>query len=321
MRRPIAVMTVAVVAGVSLQAIAADIEMVPLPGGAFSVKSSDGANVRFKVNETGDVVIPNLPAALAGKPLCWDQATGVLRACPEAVGTDFVPPTITINAPAVASETATQYTTSFSDNVELAYRIFFAASGAPVTMPFAPGLTSATTQSTLNVPLGTIVDVLTLAVDTSGNVAKKATSIATPQTAFKLGTYNILGGSPLPAQFDCRAGASDLNNAPASSATISFADAWSLSGGYTPIARLMLSNGLSVQLPAMPSTTLTALDATSFLYGDTIPMYGRAVYRGEVKMLSASPAKLQIDIQMKCGNDTEGWTYGDKATITAELIP
>lgn len=330
-RTAIACAIASLATGLPTWAQAADIEMVPLPGAAFSVKSTDGKDVRLKVKETGEVIIPNLPTEMAGKPLCWDSMTGVLRKCPDAAGTDFIPPTIVVDAPAVANQNSIPITATYADNVELAYRLWSStASSFPSPVMFDSGQKSAAVSSTLEAALGVETSRTIMAVDTSGNASKATVKIASPTTAFKLGDYNIISGSPLPANFSC---GDDpfLNGAPLRAASMLFASAWSVAAGFTPqlaIVPLTIpippSSGVCSTSPSAGCVRALApipLDATSFSFEDSVLISSRPAYKGVVNIVSTSPLRLQIEMQMKCGYAGSATTYGDKATFTIELVP
>ena len=75
-----------VLTALPLTALAADISMTPPAGGGFVVKDA-GGNERFRVQGSGDVRVPGLPAAAAaGSPTCFDANTGRLGPCAAGAG-------------------------------------------------------------------------------------------------------------------------------------------------------------------------------------------------------------------------------------------
>lgn len=60
----------------------ADITITPPANGGFVIKNNAGNAERFRVMETGDVYLPNLPNTTeAGSVACYDDATGRLGKC------------------------------------------------------------------------------------------------------------------------------------------------------------------------------------------------------------------------------------------------
>lgn len=69
----------------STGACAADISLTPPPGGGFVVKDPGGQE-RFRVDGTGEVKVPGLPATPGNSRLTCHDATGQLTTCSPGVG-------------------------------------------------------------------------------------------------------------------------------------------------------------------------------------------------------------------------------------------
>ena len=145
--------------------------------------------------------LPNLPSTLGTTALCWNSTSGLLSACSVGSGgVDNTPPTITSNAPAVATQALQIFTISCVDDVELAF------CGTPVSSAMDPGVKMFTTAERQQViPLGaaTYSEVVT-ATDMAGNSAKLKIQIQSPPVGVALKSYKTISPSFIPAGFDCR---------------------------------------------------------------------------------------------------------------------
>lgn len=323
---------VTLLAGIS--ANAADVTIAPPAGGSFVVKSNDGASDRFKVTETGQVYIPTLPAALAGKPLCWDQATGLLQTCPDAIGHDSMPPTIDTVSLTVASRSPTDLPVSFSDNVELAW---YTTKKNGIVHLFDEGVKAQQTVFHLSVPLGgASTDLISLS-DTSGNLAKKSFTISAPATNIKFGTYKTIGSVYLPANFGCMSSPFQddmLNNAIVNEVFLSLGSFWGQTNTPIDDTEWTTADGFRLGMRIrwgnqsfgfnLLNSTLQPLNASVFQI-DSIPLvYGGGwseAYVGQVKVLATVPSSVEISINKKCLNNNASWINGGIAVLTAELVP
>ncbi len=109
---------------------------------------------------------------------------------------------ISTTAPAVASSSDVTFTTTISDDVELAY---ISRSSTPdgQFVFVAEDIKEDSTDDGTFIGLGDSYSKTLMAVDTSGNVTKQTFSIKTPEPGFKLGSYSTAGSYSLPTGFNC----------------------------------------------------------------------------------------------------------------------
>jgi hypothetical protein len=105
---------------------------------------------------------------------------------------DRTPPVITTTAPFVATSNTVAFTTTMSDDVELAY---ISRSNTPdgQFVFVADGIKDDQANDSAYIALGQTYTKMLMAVDTSGNVTKETITMTTPETAIKQGTYKIVG--------------------------------------------------------------------------------------------------------------------------------
>lgn len=85
-------------------AFAADITNTPPAGSGFVVKDNTGVTDRFRVQETGTVTIPSLPAAsTANTVTCFDSVTGRLGPCAPGVVAGPITKSLTLASPGFTS--------------------------------------------------------------------------------------------------------------------------------------------------------------------------------------------------------------------------
>lgn len=323
---------------------AEDITIAPPAGSAFIVKSNNGATDRFKVTESGEVFIPTLPATLAGKPLCWDQGSGLLQTCLDTVGRDFTPPAIDLVSSTVAAAYLTDFPISFSDNIELGW---YTTNKDGLVHLFDEGTNAQQRIRHLQIPLGAVYTELVSVVDISGNLTKKSFTITAPATGVTFGYYNLIGTNQFPSDFDCMQAAnptmSSINGATltqirlqvgsfvASGIPFGSNGVWNTTDGF----RLAVEISYLRQLATPPSTssigfqgaTLNPLNSTTFTM-DTVSgsgggSSGSYIFgtTGEVRVKPTTPPSVEIDIKTKCNFNNAGWVYGGLATFTASLAP
>ena len=299
--------------------------MTPPAGGRFVVKGGGGSSTRFEVSESGEVYVPNLPTALAGKPLCWNQANGMLGVCPETQGKDSTPPTIEGTAPSVATAFYTYFPFTYSDNVELAFH---------GTVAFPEGTKSMTVEKSASIYLGDPPRTyIYTATDTSGNVAKKTITIAAPETGLKKGTYQVIGSQALPAGFNCLLGSAlaeyqqQTYLSTASAQTLEVlpdVQGWSAVSGYKVAHKLTLATPDTGSQTASWYFEPTLIALSSIAHQAISSMRGNYTawhfFESEVRAISGTPQRVELDVTMNCNIYDAGWISGSKATFTAELI-
>jgi hypothetical protein len=342
---------------VSTCALAADIEFTPPAGGGVAIKKSGSSDLLFRVSDEGKVIIPSLPSNLSGTPLCWDGATGVLQRCLTGQGVDTTPPTISLNAPATSTSSVTSFDVTVTDNVEIAYTRNTSpdSNGFETYVPEGTSQLSRTASIPTNINSGSIQGMF-VAADTSGNIAKKSYTIATAQSALRPGTYRPIGQATFPADFDCLGDYSGSGHRPyghLNGATLDYLETsvlgyfvapprdYSTEGYYGGVSAIAVGDGygyravgsfgtgrLSVTFPSTidgyPVTlTQTTIPFDSFSAsgsGSGFPYLVR--FAGELRVVSSSPPRIELDITMKCGSGSLGnetFVSGGQARFSGEL--
>lgn len=241
---------------------------------------------------------------------------------------DRTPPQITTTAPAVAQGQTVSYTTTMTDDVELAYYV-----GVSGTLTVAsPGLNTLTINNSATVPLGQTFTRTVLAVDTSGNSTKKVLTIASPPTGITLGNYAVVGSFNYPAGFNCLAGnpnpIQDGTAVTSASFGTTFSGNWSAASGYSP--QLILSGNGFGSFGSTPF--LIPINAESYTYellagsgsGGSSPGFGNIRYEYKyllaVEQTQSSPATLRVTLTMRCNLDNAGFVNGTAATIILQKV-
>ncbi len=301
-----------------------DVEIIPQGGAGFAVKNAANDSIRFKVNESGEVIIPTLPENMAGKPLCWDKPTGILQHCPDAAGTDFTPPTIQVDAPEVATQQYMEVTTRVTDNFELSH--LFRAETEPtnsllerIILPYASGTRVAETTEVFMVSINNAPLKFTYIIsDTSGNTAKAVWETNIPKTEILQGTYKVDGlVTPPDGFFDCQFPYEEATDSFEVSINL-FVDSpncpWSMSEGYCQNVFLNIPSlwGLKNEKVQLDSRKISAW---SDVYGDESFSYRLT---GTFELISSEPQTLQATIIRQCNIDDAGWISGTPLTFTAK---
>lgn len=256
----------------------------------------------------------------------------------EPIGIDRTPPVITTDAPLVASSNNVKFTTTMSDNVELAY---ISRSNTPVGqfVFINEGIKNDQVIDSASIGIGGTYSKMLMAVDTSGNVTKKTISITTPETVIKQGTYSTIGTYNLPAGFNClmaynglagpTAGAQDGaavtvltmgGSSPANPVS-----AWSVVDGYSPI---MAISGVGRFSSVTRPQTLVPISATSLTFpyvqqgSGSSPWYSFEIgYTASATLSPTNPSLLDITVNMECNENRVGFVNGTIATFSVILNP
>jgi hypothetical protein len=330
----------------SVSSHAADVTITTPTGSGFAVLNSNGA-ATLKVDGTGNVVIPSLPLAPAGIPLCWNETSGVISRC--SVGTaaaDTTPPVITTTAPAVATGYKTTFTTTYTDNVELAYITRPTVVQSTSVEVLAAGVNTIQIDSSFDLPLDRAYPTsrTVIASDKAGNLTKKAITIALPETGVKPGKYLTVGSYSTPIGFNCLPGLyagngySDNFNV----AGVEVGDSWltgyllnvpytgwSLAGGYRPMVsmRSAMVDGVDINRASMGAYPNIPLASTVFTLENPtfyISSSGGGVsyvmrYTGAITKTQSSPPTINVTMTMQCNINNAGYVNGTTASFTAQM--
>lgn len=258
---------------------------------------------------------------------------------PDAAGTDFVPPTIEVDAPAVAVQAETEVVIQVADNVELSQllselHVSDSSNFTPnVYKLFPAGTKKAEKKEILRTGLSSEPTKVTYVVtDTSGNTAKKDLVISFPETAFVMGDYDIVGSVTVPDGFDCRPdlpGERSDDGIPITGflAEISgsrYGCSWSVALGY---CLSMEARGYIHQSSYLPFSFSVSNDSkvpldTRFLSLDSYTrVYGNILWRynGTFEITNSDPPTIQATIIKQCNIDGAGWIDGVPLSFTAQL--
>lgn len=262
-----------------------------------------------------------------------------------ASGGDVTKPQITTTAPLVATSNQVQFTTTTSDDVELA--LVGSAGQSSNTFVLPEGVKEHTLNDTLPVALTRTATKTLVAVDTSGNTTKKTVTISSPPIAAKLGSYTVEGVVSLPTGFDCLT----TNQFPFTSltgvvgaVTLGTSVEWSVAGGYWPTLGVGVVNGstlpgsfgaggggtgtfspvLPLNTPAFPANVRAALSDTTFAMdsvsntgsGGIAASYARR-NKATVVPVAGVPGQLQFTISTACTFNGGAWVEGTPLTFKA----
>lgn len=327
----------------SMALYASDIKITPPEGGGFSVNSSSGTPV-FRVDAgRGTVYIKNLPAELGSVPLCWNATTGELSPCVAGgTGGDTMPPTISTNAPAVATSQYFSYSVTCADDIELL------VCGNPTFSTVDLGVKTLTNSVGVFLPLGGSWSQIVYATDMSGNSTKRKVEIQGAETGVALKTFSSISPTSIPVGFDCSAedfvpsidGAQLIEAVTADAGFLSGYLGWSSLDGYILNLNLSLtvgsesnqrislrSDGASLS-PSLAGAIRTSLAATTVQMPRSIERYGGGSnspwyatgYSGNVQY-DRSADLITIDVVMECGVGSDMsslvWAQGVPMRFTA----
>jgi hypothetical protein len=262
-------------------------------------------------------------------------------------GLDTIFPEINSTVPLVATASQTNFTTTFSDNVELA---FIKAAGSPSFTVLPASTKSFNINDSINIRLGETQTQTLMAVDTSGNVTKKTFSMTTPPTGITLGEYTSDTPYTFPAGFNCAQVPYPVSIQDGWSLTgpirigqgtngLSFGqtpDNWTALGGYFPSLSLT-AQGANSPFPgpsqgslSITASTRTPLNATSFTVPFSAATFSQSgsssgpngqyysyqiTYSGSVQRSQAVPETLTVNINMNCNINNSGFVSGTVATL------
>lgn len=258
---------------------------------------------------------------------------------------DTIFPEINSTVPLVATASQTSFTTTFSDNVELAY---IKAAGSPFFTVLPESTKSFTVNDSINIRLGETQTQTLMAVDTSGNVTKKTFSMTTPPTGITLGEYTSDTPYTIPAGFNCAQVLYPVGVQDGWSLTgplrivqgfngISYGqNDWTALGGYFPSVSFT-AQGANPQFPgasqgsvSITASTRTPLNATSFTVPVSAATFSQSgsgsgpngqyysyqiTYSGSVQRSQAVPETLTVNINMNCNINNSGFVSGTVATF------
>jgi Collagen triple helix repeat (20 copies) len=258
---------------------------------------------------------------------------------------DRTPPVINTTAPSVASSNNVIFTTTMSDDVELAY-----VSRSNTQFVFiAEGIKYDQANDSASIAIGKTYSKTLMAVDTSGNVTKKTILITTPETGIKQGVYSTVGTYSLPTGFNClkayngmagpTQGAQDGTTIAGvtmgNPGNLGFADSWSEVDGYSPSMQIQMASegvtfggyGVSYGMPGMPSNKpLTPLSATALTFAYSRgssgfgPGYSFEVgYTASATLSQTNPPTMDITLNMECNENNVGFVNGTTATFSVSI--
>jgi hypothetical protein len=235
---------------------------------------------------------------------------------------DTTPPVITTTAPAVASSSGVKFTTTISDDVELAY-ISRSSTPEGQFVFVAEGIKEDSTDDGTFIGLGDTYSKTLMAVDTSGNVTKQTISIKTPEPAIKMGEYATVGTYNLPTGFNCFTGWWAVNGMQdGENVTGVFLDAsgtWSEVNGYNPSMGINNQGIGGAVGTRFPSTTINFAGSEGSGYGPGYSYISR--YTSSANLSSSNPPTLDITVTMACNENNAGFVNGTTATFSVSLVP
>ncbi len=262
---------------------------------------------------------------------------------------DRTPPVITTTAPFVATSSNVTFTTTMSDDVELAYISRSNTFGQFVIV--AEGIKYDQANDSASIAIGKTYSKTLMAVDTSGNVTKKTILITTPETGIKQGVYSTVGTYSLPTGFNClkayngmagpTQGAQDgttiagVTMGNPGNFFLGFVDSWSEVDGYSPYMQIQMASegvtfggyGVSYGMPRMPSNKpLTPLSATAltFAYSRGSSGFGSGYsfevgYTASATLSQTNPPTMDITLNMECNENNVGFVNGTTATFSVSI--
>lgn len=257
---------------------------------------------------------------------------------------DITPPTITTTAPPVATGLTTTFSTTYTDDTELA----FARNADGTVLWFESGTKTQQLNDGASMPLGSSLTRSYVAVDMAGNVAKKTITMTTPATAMQFGVYKPSTDYGLPAGFNCSytsaypyySGAKDgaalsiaylrdgfaipetiygSAGAPGTDGSMSYTG-WTTLNGYAP---MISANVLGGQLTGQ-ALTLVPLNANAFSFdsfggGQSGGGYSIFIrYAGTVTVTKTNPMTVNMNVSMKCNINNAGFITGAPASFDVQ---
>lgn len=200
------------------------------------------------------------------------EVTSTRYICDSSSGAgDVIPPVISTTAPAVASSNRQSFTTSYSDNVELAY--VSGLDGKNSLLFISEGVNVFEMEYQVAIPLGATANRVLMAADTSGNISKKNLTITTPKTGVALGNYLVVGEVVVPEGFDCYPNPYTNyvdDGTPVRHVSITSSEIWSTAEGYWPTLSIGGSRG---NPEYSPSFYASAGGTGGSYYSPTIPSH------------------------------------------------
>jgi hypothetical protein len=258
---------------------------------------------------------------------------------------DITPPTITTTAPMVATGLKTTFTTTYTDDTELA----FARNSDGTVLWFDSEKKSLQMDDGVNIPLGSSLTRSYVAVDIAGNVAKKTITMTTPATAMQFGFYKPVKDYSLPAGFNCSytsaypyyIGAKDgaaLSNAHVGdgytvnpsvfSNSLSYTG-WTTLNGYVPmIYANFLDDHNGFNQFSGQALTLAPLNATAFSFesdgGMTSGSSGTGYFSIETRyagtVTQIDKTTVNVSVSMKCNINNSGFITGTPAIFDIKYV-
>lgn len=258
---------------------------------------------------------------------------------------DITPPKITTTAPMVATGLKTTFTTTYTDDTELA----FARNFNGTVLWFDSERKTLTMDDSVNIPLGLSLTRSYVAVDIAGNVAKKTITMTTPTTAMQFGFYKPVADYSLPAGFNCSytsaypyyIGAKDgaaLSNAHLGDGYTGYPSVFSNSLNYTGwttlngYAPMIYANFLGDQNGANQfggqALALIPLNATAFSFesdgGITSGSSGTGYFSIDTRyagtVTQTDPTTVNVSVSMKCNINNSGFITGTTASFDIKYI-
>ena len=235
---------------------------------------------------------------------------------------DFTPPQISTDAPAVAVGYITSFTTTYSDDVELAYYV----SPSGIVRFVAEGVKSHQVSDSAAVVLGQPYSRVLTVVDTSGNVTKKTISITSQATGIKLGNYLIAGSYSLPAGFNCLIGGNlnGLQDGAVVTGPVTVLDSgppWSVASGYVP--QIVIGGGAGAKAGTSVALESTSITFNAFSSGGSGSGGDWGTYQYQyvatASVLQATAPTLSVTFLMQCNINNTGFVDGTAAIFTVSM--
>jgi hypothetical protein len=295
---------------------AADIEVRPPVNGGFAIKSADGSVTRFKVEETGGVAVQNVLSGLNNQPLCWNPTTKYLEVCADAVGRDYIKPTISVELP-IAWTPTSFINVTYEDNIELgSYTINRQGNNTTAD----ENIRTKTIPIEIPVGLNSSSTIKLSVIDTSGNMTKRVITIPSQPVAIKAGTYNLASAVTYPSGFDCRRQIenlySEIDGTSFSSFNFYLGNEWTING-YIPGISLLTS--LRIATPVFETRVPFSSESISV---NTYEQENNNVYSkisATFNITQTTPFQLSGTLAMQCKVGSGSWTSGPSVSFTGTL--
>lgn len=256
---------------------------------------------------------------------------------------DITPPTITTTAPLVATGFKTTFTTTYTDDTELA----FARNLDGSVLWFDGERKTLQLDDAVNIPLGSSLTRSYVAVDIAGNVAKKTITMTTPTTAMQFGFYKPVTDYSLPAGFNCSyTSAYPYYLGPKDGAALSSAyvvddytgypssnslnyTGWTTLNGYVPmIYANFLGDQNGVNQFGGQASKLTPLNATAFSFESGGDMVSGSSGTGSFSIdtryagtvTQTDPTTVNVSVSMKCNINNSGFITGTPASFDIKYV-